>query len=379
MSQDEVIARKEGKVGRLSLNRPAALNALTTGMVTTMAEALLGWRDDGAVEAVLIDHAEGRGFCAGGDIRFLAESGAKEGPERGAAARDFFFREYRLNHLLYAYPKTVVTVMDGVTMGGGVGIALPSDFRIGTERTTLAMPETGIGLFPDVGGGWWLPRLHGAAGLWLALTGARLKAADCELLGLTTDIIASQTVEAFKAAFIAAPADIEEILAELEWDPGHAAIADQRDAIDRLFSGDSVEAIFAALEADAFDWAERQLVILKTKSPLSMKIAHRQLRAACGSFAANMAMEMRIAARVVESHDFAEGVRAVIVDKDGAPVWDPATLTGVTGAMLEAIFAPLPADQEFSPLPISPPSGGSTAPRVRPEAGLRTGSGREGG
>jgi enoyl-CoA hydratase len=350
VSEAEVIVGAEGKVGRLTLNRPAALNALTTGMVTLMTEALIAWREDPGVEAVLIDHAGGRGFCAGGDIRFLAESGAKEGPERGGAARDFFFREYRLNHLLYAYPKTVVAVMDGVTMGGGVGIALPAAFRIGTERTSFAMPETGIGLFPDVGGGWWLPRLHGAAGMWLALTGARLKAADCELLGLTTDVIAGDNVERFKTAFAADPADIEEILTELEWDPGHAAIADHRDAIDALFCGETVEAIFAALAADPSDWAAQQLAILKVKSPLSMKVAHRQLHAACPSFAANMAMEMRIAARIVESHDFAEGVRAVIVDKDNAPAWDPATLTGVTPAMLDNIFAPLPADQEWSPL-----------------------------
>jgi enoyl-CoA hydratase len=351
MSGPEVIASVEGKVGRLSLNRPAALNALTTGMVTAMAEALLAWRTEDDVEAVLIDHASGRGFCAGGDIRFLAESGAKSGPDRGAAARDFFYREYQLNHLLYAYPKTVVTVMDGVTMGGGVGIALPADYRVGTERTTFAMPETGIGLFPDVGGGWWLPRLHDSAGMWLALTGARLKPADCELLGLTTDIIAGDKLDAFTAAFVANPVEIEQILAELEWDPGHAPIADQRDAIAALFCGESVEAIFAALDADGSDWAASQLAILKTKSPSSMKVAHRQLRAACRSFAANMAMEMRIAARVVESHDFAEGVRAVIVDKDNAPVWDPPDLAGVTPAMLDAVFAPLPADQEWSPLP----------------------------
>jgi enoyl-CoA hydratase len=353
VSEAEVLVAVEGAVGRLTLNRPAALHALTTGMVTAMADALLSWRQDDAIAAVLIDHAGERGFCAGGDIRFLAESGARTGPERGVAARDFFFREYRLNHLLFAYPKTVVAVMDGITMGGGVGISLPAAYRIGTERTTFAMPETGIGLFPDVGGGWHLSRLHGASGAWLALTGARLKAADCELLGVTTDVITAANVAAFKAAFIADPANIEETLAELEWDPGHAAIADHRDAIDRLFAHETAEAIFAALEADGSDWALAQLAILKTKSPLSMKTALRQLRAgaAMTAFADEMAMEMRIAARIVVSHDFAEGVRAVIVDKDNAPHWHPPHLEGVTDKLLDAVFAPLPPDQEWSPLP----------------------------
>jgi enoyl-CoA hydratase len=348
MSEPEVIVAVHGKVGRLTLNRPQALHALTTGMVALMTGALLAWRDDPAIAAVLIDHSGERGFCAGGDIRFLAASAA----EGGAGAREFFFTEYRLNHLLFTYSKTVIAIMDGITMGGGVGISMPADYRIGTERTAFAMPETGIGLFPDVGGGWYLPRLHGAAGTWLALTGARLKAADCELLGITTDVVESKDVAALTAAILADPDDIEEILTELEWDPGPVTLAAHRDPIDRLFGHDTVEAIFAALAADGSDWAQAQLAALKTKSPLSMKTALRQIRggAAMADFAQYMAMEMRIAARIVVSHDFAEGVRAVIVDKDNAPRWSPATLEGVTPAMLDAVFAPLPADQEWSPL-----------------------------
>jgi enoyl-CoA hydratase len=168
MSEPEVIVRLDGAVGRLTLNRPAALGALTGNMVALMTEALLAWRGDAAVKAVLIDHAGERGFCAGGDIRFLADSAAVG----GEGARRFFYTEYQLNHLMVVYPKPIVTVMDGITMGGGVGIAMPARYRIATERTTFAMPETGIGLFPDVGGGWFLPRLHGATGTWLALTGA---------------------------------------------------------------------------------------------------------------------------------------------------------------------------------------------------------------
>jgi enoyl-CoA hydratase len=298
---------------------------------------------------VLIDHAGERGFCAGGDIRPLAESGAGD----GAAARAFFFEEYRLDHLIFAYPKTVIAVIDGIVMGGGVGISWPADYRIGTERTTFAMPETGIGLFPDVGGGWQLPRLHGEVGTWLGLTGARLKAADCELLGITTDLVKSADVAKLKAEIIARPAAIEEILAELEWDPGPAPVAALRDAIDRLFARDSLEGISATLAADGSDWAAAQLETLQKKSPLSLKVALRQLRTGRGAatFGDVMAMEMRIAAHMVRTHDFAEGVRAVIVDKDNQPHWHPPKLEGVTDKLLDTVFAPLPPDQEWSPLP----------------------------
>jgi len=346
---DEVLVRIEGRVGRLTLNRPQALHALTTQMCRLLTEALLAWKDDPAVELVLIDHSGERGFCAGGDIRMLAESGAKD----GAAAREFFFTEYRLNHLLFEYRKPVVVIMDGITMGGGVGLAGPATYRVATERTTFAMPETGIGLFPDVGGGWFLPRMPGHIGLWLALTGARIKAADCELVGMATDFMESGKVEAFKAALVANPAAVETLLTEYEGDAGRPPLAAHQDEIDRLFGGDSVEAILAALEATDTDWAREQLKVLATKSPQTLKVAFRQLALgrAATSFAENMAMEYRIGARVVQKHDFLEGVRAVIVEKDNAPKWDPAMVSGVTDAMLDEIFAPLASAQEWSPLP----------------------------
>jgi enoyl-CoA hydratase len=349
MTEPEVIARVEGNVGRLTLNHPAALHALNTGMCEIMIQALLAWQDDPAVTLILLDHSGERGFCAGGDIRMLADSGAGDGVQ----ARRFFFTEYRLNDLLHRYAKPVVAIMDGVTMGGGVGLSMPARYRVATERTTFAMPETGIGLFPDVGGGWYLPRLPGKAGLWLALTGARLKAADCLALGIATQVTSSIRVEALKAALVAEPDRMPAILASFAETPPDAPIAAHRDGIDRLFGGDGVEAILAALAADSGGWAADQLKSLKTKSPQTMKVAHRQLRegAAMPSFAANMAMEYRIGARVVGRHDFIEGVRAVIIDKDNAPRWKPDTAEGVTDAMLDEIFAPLPADQEWTPLP----------------------------
>jgi enoyl-CoA hydratase len=351
MTEAPVIARTEGSVGRLTLNRPTALHALNLEMCRLMIDAAQVWRRDPAIKAILIDHSGERGFCAGGDIRMLAESGAGDGAE----AREFFFTEYQLNAILMElrHEKPVIAVMDGVTMGGGVGISMPARYRISTERTTFAMPETGIGLFPDVGGGWHLPRLHGKVGLWLALTGARLKAADCELLGIATDVIESARVAEFKAAVVADPDSLERILTEMEVDPGRAPVSDHRDAIGRLFGQASVEAIFTALDADGSDWAKAQLATLKTKSPQTLKVAFRQLRegAEMQRFSDNMVMEFRIGARVVQMHDFIEGVRAVIIDKDNAPRWDPATLEGVTPAMLDAIFAPLPPQEEWRALP----------------------------
>jgi enoyl-CoA hydratase len=346
---DEVLCRIEGRVGRITLNRPQALHALTTNMIRLMTEALLAWREDPAVELVMLDHSGDRGFCAGGDIRMLADSGAGD----GRLAREFFFTEYRLNHLLFNYAKPRVAIMDGITMGGGVGLSRPCRFRVATERTTFAMPETGIGLFPDVGGGWYLSRMPGHIGLWLALTGARIKAADCELLQIATDFVESARIPELKAAILKSPERTEALLTEFEGDAGRPTVAAHQDEIDRLFGQDSVEAIVAALEAADTDWAREQLKVLATKSPQTMKVAFRQLQlgAKAESFADNMAMEYRIGARVAQRHDFLEGVRAVIVEKDNAPKWNPPTLAGVDEATVDSIFAPLPSDQEWSPLP----------------------------
>ncbi|MDB5429659.1 MAG: enoyl-CoA hydratase [Caulobacter sp.] len=345
---EEVIVKQESWCVRLTLNRPKALHALNTNMCRIMIEALLHARDEPAVELIVIDHAGGRGFCAGGDIRMLAESGAGDSVE----AREFFFTEYRLNALLQSYPKPVVVFMDGVTMGGGVGLSLPAKYRIASENTVFAMPETGIGLFPDVGGGWYLPRLPGKAGLWLALTGARIKGADCVALGIATHFIESAQYETLKPVVFESYQNLDVLLSLAEKGARHETTID-RAAVDLLFSGESVEDIFAALEADGSEWAAKHLAVLKTKSPQTLKVAFRQLQhgAALTRFADNMAMEYRIGARVVQRHDFLEGVRAVIIDKDNAPQWNPATLEDVTDALLDDIFAPLPPADEWTPLP----------------------------
>ena len=200
MSDDVLISAERG-VGRIRLNRPKAIHALTTEMCEVMSEALLRWRTDSNIQCILIDHAEGRGFCAGGDVVMLAKSGAGDAHK----AKEFFFAEYRLNHLLFSYEKPTIAIMDGITMGGGVGISQPCTFKVATENTRLAMPETGIGLFPDVGGGWYLSRLPGRAGQFMALTGARLDGAECTYLGLATHYIPTASLEELVDRIVTAP------------------------------------------------------------------------------------------------------------------------------------------------------------------------------
>lgn len=345
----EVIIGVDGEVGRITLNRPQALHALTTNICREMIAALTAWRTDPAVRLVMIDHSGERGFCAGGDIRTLADSARGD----GQANHEFFFTEYRLDSLLFHYPKHVVAIMDGAVMGGGVGISRPARFRVGTERTVFAMPETGIGLFPDVGGSWYLSRMPDHIGTWLALTGARLKAADCELTGVITDYVESKSLPELKAAIVEDPAAVETLLTEFEADPGRPPLAAHQDEIAHLFAGSTVEAIAHALESSGTDWAAEQLKILNTKSPTSSKVALRQLQlgAKAQSFDAVMAMEYRIAYRLAVAHDFLEGVRAVILDKDNQPKWEPANLEAVSDAAVEAIFSALPSAPEWSPLP----------------------------
>jgi len=345
---DEVLAFAEGDVGRLRLNRPKAIHALNEAMCRAMTERLVRWRSDPDIELVLLDHAEGRGFCAGGDVRAVAESGKGD----GIAARAFFHAEYQLNHLLFTYSKPVVSFLDGIVMGGGVGIGLPAKYRVATERTVFAMPEATIGLFPDVGGGWYLSRLPGRLGQYLALTAARLDGADAKAIGLATHYLASDTLEGVKAKLVAEPRNVEAILDAASVAPPEAPILAQLGEIDRLFAADTLEDILAALEADGGEWAQTVLASLRAKSPQSCKVALRQLRegATRTDFADEMRVEYGLAAHVSMRHDFIEGVRALLVDKDNAPQWDPATPDGVTDTMLDTIFAPMPPGEEWQPL-----------------------------
>jgi len=346
---DDVLISAERGVGRLRLNRPKAIHALTTAMCEGMSEALLRWRADSAIQAVLIDHAEGRGFCAGGDVVMLARSSNTDAEE----AKRFFFAEYRLNHLLFTYPKSTVAVMDGITMGGGVGISLPCDYRVATENTRLAMPETGIGLFPDVGGGWYLSRLPGRVGQFMVLTGARLDAGECHYLNLATHYVEQSGIEDLVDRILKAPDRLQGALGAASVSAPDARIEQNLAQIAKLFASDRLEDVIAALEADESDWAHSELATLRTKSPLSCKVSLRLLAEGADreSFTDEMRAEYALAGRVVRTHDFREGVHALLIDKTGDPVWDPPTPEGVTDEMLDVLFAPLPDSEAWTPFP----------------------------
>jgi enoyl-CoA hydratase len=346
---DDVLTSVDRGVGRIRLNRPKAIHALTTAMCEAMSAALLKWRNDDNVEAVLIDHAEGRGFCAGGDVVMLARSGSEDASE----AKRFFFAEYRLNHLLFTYPKPTMAIMNGITMGGGVGISLPCDHRIATGNTRFAMPETSIGLFPDVGGGWYLPRLPGRVGQFMALTGARLDGAECKFLGLATHYVEQARLEEMVDRIAKSPARVQGALGAAATTPPDARIESNLAAIGRLFASDRLEDIIAALDAEDSDWARSERATLGTKSPLSCKVSLRllaegELRT---SFADEMRAEYALASRVVRTHDFREGVHALLIDKHNQPQWDPATPEEVTDEMLDVLFEPLHGAEAWTPFP----------------------------
>ena len=268
---DDVLINVEGGVGRLRLNRPKAIHALTTRMCEVMSEALLKWREDAAIEIVVIDHAEGRGFCAGGDVVMLARSGNEDAEE----AKRFFWAEYRLNQLLFTYPKPTLAIMDGITMGGGVGISLPCTYRIATENTRFAMPETSIGLFPDVGGGWYLSRLPSRVGQFMVLTGARLDGAECLYLNLATHYVEQSAIPDLVERILKSPARTQGALGAASSTPPESKIEANLPQIGRLFASDRYEDVLAALESDGGEWAKSERATLGTKSPLSCKVSLR--------------------------------------------------------------------------------------------------------
>lgn len=344
---EHIIAEVHDGLARIRLNRPKAIHALTREMCEAMSAALLRWREDPTVEAIVIDHAQGRGFCAGGDVVMLAKSGASD----GADARNFFEAEYRLNHLLFTYPKPTAAIMDGITMGGGVGISLPCDFRIATENTRFAMPETGIGLFPDVGGGWYLSRLPGRVGQFMALTGARLDGAECHYLGLATHYVEQSSLEEMMERIAKIPARLKGAVGSFAASPPDAKIEQNLALIARNFASDRLEDIIASLEADESEWAQTERSTIGMKSPLSCKVSLHLLAEGANrtSFAEEMRAEYALASRVARTHDFIEGVRALLIDKDNQPRWDPATPAGVGDAMLDELFAPLPVEEQWEP------------------------------
>lgn len=347
--EKELVLEVGGAVGRITLDRPKALNALTLEQIKEIDPALRGWAAEDEVRLVVIRGRGGRAFCAGGDIRTIYE-------RRRAGdfdyLFDFYWSEYRLNHLIKYYPKPYVALLDGIVMGGGVGISVHGSHRVATENTLFAMPETGIGMFPDVGGTYFLPRLPGEIGMYLALTGARLKAADCLYAGVCTHYVPAERLTELQTALSeaseAAAADL--LIEAFGEDPGdEPTLAGVRTAIDRCFSKSSVEEIVAALETERSDWAAETRAAILAKSPLASKVAHRQMRLGRAlSFDDAMRVEFRLSQRIMAGHEFFEGVRALIVDKDNTPHWRPGRLEEVNQADVDALFKPLPDGRELS-------------------------------
>lgn len=340
---DEVLFAREDGMGLITMNRPKALNSLTLDMCLAMRAQLREWADDPNVGVVVIEGAGEKGFCAGGDIRALHESGKQGTPY----VLEFYANEYRLNNLIAHYPKPYVALMDGITMGGGVGVSVHGSHRVLTDRTVFAMPETGIGLIPDVGGSYFLPRLPDEAGMFLGLTGERIKAGDALDLVIGTHY-APGDLEALKDDL--ANADFgndpyRAVSAVLDRHSGlvhDTRLRQHRPAIVRHFAAGSVEGILQSLEEDGSDWAKAQIETMRTKSPTSMKVAFRQIREGARLAVSDcFRLEFRLVSRVMEGHDFYEGVRAAIIEKDDAPKWKPATLEQVSEAEVDAYFAPL--------------------------------------
>ena len=345
MSDAEIEFSINGGIGRILLNRPKALNALTLNMCQLLLPQLRAWKSDPAVKAIVVIGAGEKAFCAGGDVVRLYEDGKARKPY----PREFWSTEYRCNVLIKRFPKPYIALIDGIVMGGGVGLSVHGSYRVATDRTTFAMPETGIGLFPDVGGSYFLGRLPGATGIFLGLTGKRLKGPDCVALGLAQVYVPHDKLASLEEALTKTTGTLEDVarIAESFAEPvKDAPILAERANIDKHFSHGSVEAILDSLAADGGEWATAQLTALKTKSPLSMKTTFKQIKTgATLSFEDCMRMEWRMANRAALDNDFYEGVRALLVDKDNKPQWKPATLAEVTEAQVDAYFAPLPGDE----------------------------------
>jgi len=341
-SEAEILFERRGAAGIVTLNRPHALNALTLTMIRALRFQLDAWREDPAVTRVVITAAGGRAFSAGGDLRAIYDLGRAG---RQGEALPFFREEYQLNAVIKHYPKPYVALIDGIVMGGGVGVSVHGSHRVAGEHCQFAMPEVGIGFFPDVGGTWFLPRLSGKLGTYCALTGDRLALADAIAAGVATHHVpAIHHRELLDGLCGTVPVDA--IVAAFSQPVGDGPLSARRPLIDRVFAGHDVEDILARLEAEAVaggpeaDWARRTAAGMRTKAPLSLKLALAQMQRGAGwSFSECMQAEFRIVSRVLLGHDFYEGVRAVIIEKDNRPHWQPDRLDDVGTAEVERYFA----------------------------------------
>ncbi|HEY4982998.1 MAG TPA: enoyl-CoA hydratase/isomerase family protein [Pseudolabrys sp.] len=343
-TSSDILFERRGAAGIVTLNRPQALNAVTHGMVLALRAQLDAWGHDPAVTRVVITAAGERAFSAGGDIRALYDLGRAG---RHDEALQFWRDEYPLNAAIKRFRKPYVALIDGIVMGGGVGVSVHGSHRVAGDRFQFAMPEVGIGFFPDVGATWFLPRMPGELGTYCALTGERFGIADACAASLATHRIPSAR---FGAALdgLAGTVSVDAVLAACSEPAAKGPIMARQRTIDRLFAGSQVEGILDALDREAgsrsadAEWAAKTAASLRAKSPLSLKLALAQVRRGrTYDFETCMRAEFRIVSRIIHGHDFYEGVRAVIVDKDNKPQWNPGTLAAVGEAEVERHFASL--------------------------------------
>ncbi len=342
---EEVIIRREGRAGRITLNRPKALNALTYPMVLAIHDALKRWEQDPEIAVVILDGTGDRALCAGGDVRAIYDS-ASEG---SGFARKFWADEYRLNAYIGRYPKPYVAFMDGIVMGGGIGLSGHGSHRIVTERSQLAMPETGIGLIPDVGGTWLLVHAPGETGIYLGLTGERMRGAGTMYARFADRFVPSSRLADLAKALseIENSSDVDSVIARFSEAPPPSDLASHAREIDATFCFDSVEKIRDALASMNTDWSRKTLEELDRRSPLALKLTLAAIRNArtLPSLEAALNVEYRLTVRLLEHGEFLEGVRALLVDKDRAPKWNPPRLADVTDEMVAQFLSPLPPDE----------------------------------
>lgn len=342
----ETIVRIEGRAGRITLNRPKALNALTYDQVGVIDQALEAWRDDPAIELVILDGAGDRALCAGGDVMAIYDS-RDSGP---AFANRFWRDEYQLNFKIAQYPKPYVALMDGIVMGGGIGLSAHASHRIVTERSMLAMPETGIGLVPDVGGMWLLAGAPGHMGEYLGLLGERMGSADAIYAGFADTHVDAGRLDDLLDVLCAPDGEpVGVTIAEFAGAPTGLVHAGRQADIDAIFSAPTLPEVRDRLATSSADWAGKALETLGQRSPLSVSLtlaAVRQARAG-GSLGNALDIEYRLTTRLFAHGEFIEGIRALLVDKDKAPKWQPATLEAVTPEMISEFLRPLPAADEL--------------------------------
>ncbi|GFR95740.1 3-hydroxyisobutyryl-CoA hydrolase, mitochondrial [Elysia marginata] len=353
-AEEDVLFETKNAASFITLNRPKALNALSLSMVRKIYPQLQQWESDPQTGLVVIKGAGNKAFCAGGDIRAVVDAGKAGDP----LAENFFKEEYILNHKIGNYKKPYVALIDGITMGGGVGLSVHGMFRVATEKTMFAMPETAIGLFPDVGGGHFLSRLPGNMGVFLALTGFRLKGRDVKTVGVATHFVEAAKIPELEDRLVSLSSgvDASQVEAVLNDFQNQSTVDSDKEFalqphvvdIDRLFAGSSMEEIFTSLEKEGSPWATKQLETLKKMSPTSMKISLRLLlEGKSRNLAEDLQVEYRLSQRCVEDKDFHEGVRAVLIDRDGNPKWSPDSIEKVTTEKVDYYFSPLDARREW--------------------------------